>query len=354
MYPQFDNLSLQLIGLLASSLLIFLAIYIFSNIKKNQTQRFVLLALTVFSTIQTLYILFYGNIPALWTNIFLGVPTVFGPLALLYTQSFVKKSDEVQFSEWVNYLPFVIIGILAFIPDYDIKANRTLHILIVVAHWGLFLTYTFFWLSQSKMELKELHHYERKWLWSLLALLAFIWIDQSLLFLIGSAYQLIYVLSIMLVAIMLSLFYFRFRSANMDEKEEPETHKKHVNAKSDTPEKTPHLPENARFYLNKLDNLVNEEKIYIDPNLTIPRLAEKMQIQPYLLSQIINAQFDKSFPDYINSYRIEDAKKLLEESSLKISSIASDCGFNSLSSFNLAFKKHTDKTPSQYRNDFLS
>ena len=99
---------------------------------------------------------------------------------------------------------------------------------------------------------------------------------------------------------------------------------------------------------------MDEEKVYFDPNLTIPKMADKIQIQPYLLSQIINSHFGQSYPDYVNSYRINEAKALLTDNNLKISSIAMDCGFNTLSSFNLAFKKATSKTPSDYREHVMS
>ena len=99
---------------------------------------------------------------------------------------------------------------------------------------------------------------------------------------------------------------------------------------------------------------MDEDKVYFDPNLTIPKMADKIQIQPYLLSQIINAHFGQSYPDYINTFRINEAKKLLTDNNLKISSVAMDCGFNTLSSFNLAFKKATGKTPSNYRDEAMS
>jgi AraC-like DNA-binding protein len=73
---------------------------------------------------------------------------------------------------------------------------------------------------------------------------------------------------------------------------------------------------------------------------------------PHALSQVINEQFSSNFNDFINSYRVEDAKKMLmdpEGRNFTIASIAYDSGFNTLSAFNVAFKKFTGVTPSQFR-----
>jgi len=75
-------------------------------------------------------------------------------------------------------------------------------------------------------------------------------------------------------------------------------------------------------------------------------------IPPHHISNCINIQLDKSFPDFINEYRIEAAKVKLKDarcSNLTIEAIATDCGFGTTKSFNTAFKKHTSVTPSKYR-----
>lgn len=114
-------------------------------------------------------------------------------------------------------------------------------------------------------------------------------------------------------------------------------------------------------YINKIDEkLANElhekittlfevKKIYTTPSLTLPVLAQELKIRPQLLSQFINDNMNKSFTQFINEYRIEEAKRLLKENTdLKIDAIGMECGFNSSSTFYSAFKKITGTTPANF------
>jgi len=106
-------------------------------------------------------------------------------------------------------------------------------------------------------------------------------------------------------------------------------------------------------YLNKLLHLMEQEKPFTDGELTIQKLADKLSIPAHHLSQTINERLGQTFSDFINSYRVEEAKrKLLDPASkhLSVLGIAEEVGFNSKSSFNSVFKKHTNTTPSEFRN----
>lgn len=98
--------------------------------------------------------------------------------------------------------------------------------------------------------------------------------------------------------------------------------------------------------------LMVDEKPYLDPELTLYALAERLQIPPNHLSQAINSIEKKNFFDFVNQYRIEQVKKSLrlgEGDHLTLLGIAFEAGFNSKASFNRAFKKFVGETPSQYR-----
>ena len=112
----------------------------------------------------------------------------------------------------------------------------------------------------------------------------------------------------------------------------------------------------AKQYLDSLFKLMKEEEPFRDCELTLHQLAETLSISPHNLSQVLNAQLNQNFFDFINHYRIEQVKKDLidsEKQHLKILSIAFDAGFNSKTSFNTIFKKHTNMTPSQHRKQAL-
>jgi AraC-like DNA-binding protein len=96
---------------------------------------------------------------------------------------------------------------------------------------------------------------------------------------------------------------------------------------------------------------MKEEKIFLTEDLTITALANELDISIHHLSQVINDKYKMNFSEYINRQRIEEAKRLIEKESLaNIADIAFNVGFNSLSSFNNAFKKFTATTPSQFKD----
>jgi AraC-like DNA-binding protein len=102
----------------------------------------------------------------------------------------------------------------------------------------------------------------------------------------------------------------------------------------------------------KLKQYMLEEKPFLNPSLTIQDIANEIEIPVRDLSLLINHKLEQHFYDFVNSYRIEDAMDILKDvtkSKLTILEILYHVGFNSKSSFNTAFKKHTGNTPTDYR-----
>jgi YesN/AraC family two-component response regulator len=98
--------------------------------------------------------------------------------------------------------------------------------------------------------------------------------------------------------------------------------------------------------------LMEIEKIYSDAGISLQWLAEKIAVAPHQLSQLLNEKLDRSFADFINGYRIEEAKKIMQSSRgsrRKISAIAIEVGFNTMAAFYKAFKKHTGMTPTRFK-----
>jgi len=102
----------------------------------------------------------------------------------------------------------------------------------------------------------------------------------------------------------------------------------------------------------KLINYMENEKPFLNNSLSIRNLAEKLNVNPRELSILINQHLNQHFFDFVNKYRIDEAMKILKNPSkmeLNISEVLYEVGFNSRSSFNTAFKKHTGYTPSEFR-----
>jgi AraC-like DNA-binding protein len=96
------------------------------------------------------------------------------------------------------------------------------------------------------------------------------------------------------------------------------------------------------------------EGIYRDRDLSLNSLARCLGVAPHHLSQVINQRFQKNYPQLINEYRVREAKRILladGEKDPKIITIAFQVGFNTLNSFNRAFKKQVGMTPTQFRKE---
>lgn len=102
---------------------------------------------------------------------------------------------------------------------------------------------------------------------------------------------------------------------------------------------------------SKISVLMESEKIYEDPELSLTQVAKQLKTNPSLLSKIINQGFQLNFNDFINNYRITAVKEKLqagEQKSQTLLGIAYDCGFNSKATFNRAFKKATGFSPKEW------
>jgi len=109
--------------------------------------------------------------------------------------------------------------------------------------------------------------------------------------------------------------------------------------------------EDLEQWKERLEQLMENKKLYINPGLTLLDLAEKLETTPRQISQIVNQGFDMNFNDFVNQYRTQAVIQKLsaQEHQIKtLLAIALECGFNSKSTFNRAFKQHTGLSPKKY------
>ncbi len=107
----------------------------------------------------------------------------------------------------------------------------------------------------------------------------------------------------------------------------------------------------AEEYMDALLKLMDEEKPYLDEELSLKGLAEKLSVAPRHLSQMVNERLNRNFSDFINGYRVEEAKKYLSDprSEHSVLEVCFEVGFNSRTSFYRAFKKVTGMSPTEYK-----
>ena len=107
---------------------------------------------------------------------------------------------------------------------------------------------------------------------------------------------------------------------------------------------------------SKLEKLLEKEKVYKNKDLKISDIASKLHTNRTYISNFINNEYGCSFSTFVNSYRVEEAKKLLtaeEYTNFSLEHIAEQAGFGSLHSFIRVFKDVTNNTPGQFRATFL-
>jgi ligand-binding sensor domain-containing protein/AraC-like DNA-binding protein len=113
-------------------------------------------------------------------------------------------------------------------------------------------------------------------------------------------------------------------------------------------------PQRAEKIIPQLRELMESEKLYLNPDLSLGELSKRLHIHYNHISRIINEHFDVSYNDYINKYRIEDVKQKLVDPVHRdktVLEIMYETGFYSKSVFNTAFKKFTNTTPSDFRKN---
>lgn len=107
---------------------------------------------------------------------------------------------------------------------------------------------------------------------------------------------------------------------------------------------------NVPALLEQLKTLMEQQKLFLDPDLRLSDLAQEMEISSHQLSRILNETFSQNFNAFLNSYRIAEAREqLINEPEKTIISIAFDVGFNTKSAFNDQFSRITGMTPARFR-----
>jgi AraC-like DNA-binding protein len=148
--------------------------------------------------------------------------------------------------------------------------------------------------------------------------------------------------------------------AGMKEEEQPAMGKEQAAMANEPPAKGVRkyagsvlTPEESRGLLDRLQQHMQTTKPYLEPELTLEELSARLSLRPKILSQVINENTGQNFFDFINRYRIGEAKRMLTDPTDKkitVQEVLYVVGFNSKSSFNTLFKKYTGVTPSEFKN----
>ena len=369
------NLNLNAILLLLVAFqLFFIAIFSLTNKKGNRTRNLLLGTFFLILAINATDILLQIHDAWSFFPLFLLLDDsfllLFGPLIYLYSLSCVDEHFAL-FKKWVHFIPFVVclLGLLIFyflekapiayaletISKANLPKGAVPFVIIAYLHGGVYL-----WLSKRVVTLqgKAMRDYHSNlarinldWLHFMINSFIGLWVLGVLLTVVPYTSYRPYVNGI-LFGFIVFLFYFInkviFKALKHSELFSGIPFS--TLAKKKYSGSTLSADKQNRFR-EALVLQMETEKRYLDPDLTLTDLAKILDLPPKELSQIINQSFEKHFFDFVNSYRIDEAKKLLRDTqnTMTIQEVMYSVGFSSKSSFNTIFKKKTKQTPSQFR-----
>jgi AraC-like DNA-binding protein len=354
----------------------FLASILFFNKRGNRSANRALAAyILLFSLMLSCYVAFWSGYMRRYvhlTGIDAPLPFLFGPVLLLYLKLYNK--EKIDNFYYLHFLPFMI-HVLVFSPFYiknaeekdnflknTVKTEGVLNIIHILNHMQLFFLtvyaiWMFFNLKKYKNQLATLPEGIQKYKWQRLIVYFFIgfvvsyWSYYILVWLNWLSRESDYGISFFMALFIYTVGYLGFRQPEIFQDYTVEK-----NGNGSKYEKSSLTPVQSKSYLDNLLNMMDTEKPYLDSELKINELADKLGITMHHLSQVINAELEQNYNDFINTYRIQEAQRLLltpQYQDAKILSIAFDVGFNNKATFNAAFKKITGVSPSIFRKNNL-
>lgn len=284
------------------------------------------------------------------------------PLFFLYVKSLTSRKINFK-KQLFHFTPFIIsaVNLIPFYlqsggykTDYLLSSwNRpsTIHTVVsslIIFQELIYITLSLRLLLRHSRKVNSvystLEKHNLSWIRSLIVCYVLVTAIYFVLNFYESPINSIHVAPVIVVVFVYALGYMGVRQPGVfSEIESSRSGKKYLRSGLDS--------EKASNYLRQLIHIVETDRLFVDSNLTLHKLANKLSISPNHLSQLLNESLNQSFSDFVNYYRVEEAKKLLRNPAnnhLTILAISYEVGFNSKSSFNSIFKKHVDMTPSQY------
>ncbi|MDW3196762.1 MAG: helix-turn-helix domain-containing protein [Cytophagales bacterium] len=181
------------------------------------------------------------------------------------------------------------------------------------------------------------------WAFAAFWLLDFIALTSYLI--IGAIHQQVFYATMLGAAIFINvLVVFMIRSHK-------EFHDQVLNPKRSKPQNSTQSIDELEKVLTDVYQVMDQDKPYLDPELSLAKFSKFLEKTPHQVSEILNLRLGKSFYEFINEYRYQEARNRLQSDQYKhltILAIAFDSGFNNKNTFNRVFKKYAGKTPSQF------
>lgn len=323
-----------------------------------------IVACTLFSNAWTaLYLYRSALFPSLFTR---GMVLLLGPVCYFYTIAVTKPHHHYKVTPWVHVIPYLVItglnlvqmpslapdaleqGIDQFLSGKAvIDTVSYLQFVLYSAHLSVYLFLSYHTLKKNEAEEGYVVPIRRRARWlrlmgAMMVIVPLVFAGICLYIMVRGTYtiegNIVYT-----TALSLLVYAIAFQAMQDHVLLAPGFEKKYGTRKVDT--------EEQKKTLAHILQVLSREEVYTDPKLTLNLFSQKAALRPYTVSRIVNECLQKSFTELVNEYRIELFRKKLmnpDFSNYSIYGLASEVGYQSKSTFNTAFKKIMNQTPSEY------
>ena len=382
--------------LICSFQALFLSVLVFFKKRKNYSDKILaawLLIIAIHMLIEYLQFYNYDNgYPYPWL---IGIDVTFSMLhpilVFIYILSYTRMASNRWSYLW-HFLPFVLINLLLAKPFFLQSAsekiaeynsamsghgyinptleNYTYVIMSVgVGYFVAGLVYIRKHKKNLRQQLSTVKGFDLKWLNILLMVMGGVFLTAVLLEIFTNTLQFVSPeagSAIVFVLLAIGIFYigihgilqtdyFSGYNPNITKSGSKLNRAHRTKLASERSEKN--MTDKMALQYDQLVKFIDSEKPFLETDLNLSKLAEMVDMKPHFLSALINQMSDKNFFDFVNSFRILEFKKQVQDPAnhqYTLISIAYSCGFNSKSTFNRAFKNSTGQTPSEYYQDAIA
>lgn len=353
---------------------IFAAFLLFTKKGNNLTDK-ILGVWMIFITLELIHMLLdiVGSPAHAFTSNFAFYSLTFGPFLYLYVTKLTQENATFSLNDLIHFLPYAIFSLthLIFFTNRPLLSSQfevdqgwfilnMLRVITLFISLSMYSLFSIRAIRKHKKSIKDSFSFESSNITlSWLKQVTFIFIATYLVLIIntlaGNIAQDVmstshYIPAFGLTFFCFSLSYYGFNQPLIF----THTQQKTQLQDSDLPGSL--TSEMRAKYLAKLIEHMDTEKPFLNSELTINLLADKLKLPRHYITEILKLDLNKSFFALVNDYRVEEVKERLVSDTYKDESVlqvALASGFNSKSSFNSLFKQHTGMTPSQYRLTYI-
>ena len=311
------------------------------------------------------------------------LPLLFGPLLYLYAESILYKQFRLSGRKWLHFLPFLICFILSAIRYLSLGQEKQVDLLnhiferdlpvslywssaLIFLQFFLYIIASFRLISRYKRIASDHYADHEKvnisWLSSTILFFTLCMILAALNGFSGlTPFSKYYFLVLNILVFLIFIFITRVLLKALTKPEIFSVMDEPVLSRQAAGEIAKYqgsaiLDEDRKRMLENLNLHMRTRKPYLEPELTLDQLSAQTHLKPKVLSQLINESLGQNFFDFVNRYRIEEAKRLLTnppDKKITVLEVLYEVGFNSKSSFNTLFKKYTGLTPSEFKKKHI-